>query len=177
MSYLVLTRRVGETLVIGENVQVTVFGVKGHYVRLGVTAPRDVEVDRQEIRERKRANPATSTEDIFIDGVGAGRRAILRESEAQVPVAATLDDAAADPALTLDVARELLRDAAAGIRSLAASAERTEPCFDERRHREREQRDEALLRQALEALERGAWDALRGRNAAAAIRERLEEKA
>lgn len=41
---------------------------------------------------------------------------------AQVPVAATLNDAAADPALTLDVARELLRDAAAGIRSLAASA-------------------------------------------------------
>lgn len=53
--------------------------------------------------------------------------AIVRESEAQVPVAATLDEAAADPALTLDVARELLRDAAAGIRSLAASAERTEP--------------------------------------------------
>ena len=48
--------------------------------------------------------------------------AILRESEAQVPVAATLDEAAADPALALDVARELLRDAAAGIRSLAASA-------------------------------------------------------
>lgn len=38
---------------------------------------------------------------------------------------------------------------------------------------EREQRDEALLRQALEALERGAWDTLRGRNAAFAIRERL----
>ena len=43
-----------------------------------------------------------------------------------VPVAATLEDAAADPALTLDVARELLRDAAAGIRSLAASAKRAE---------------------------------------------------
>ena len=42
---------------------------------------------------------------------------------------------------------------------------------------EREQRDEALLRQALEALERGAWDTLRGRNAATAIRERLGEKA
>ena len=39
------------------------------------------------------------------------------------------------------------------------------------------ERDEALLRQALEALERGAWDTLSGRNAAAAIRERLEEKA
>lgn len=48
--------------------------------------------------------------------------ALVRESDAQVPVAATLDEAAADPALTLDVARELLRDAAAGTRSLAASA-------------------------------------------------------
>ena len=38
------------------------------------------------------------------------------------------------------------------------------------------ERDEALLRQALEALEQGAWDTLRGRNAAAAIRERLEQK-
>lgn len=54
--------------------------------------------------------------------------AIVRESDASAPVAATLDEAAADPALTLDVARELLRDAAAGIRSLAASATpRTEP--------------------------------------------------
>lgn len=55
--------------------------------------------------------------------------AILRESEASVPVAATLDEAAADPALTLDVARELLRDAAAGIRRLAAKpAEGREEC-------------------------------------------------
>lgn len=76
MSYLVLTCRVGETLVIGENVQVTVLDIKGHHVRLGVTAPRDVEVDRQEIRERKRVNTIASTEVIFIDGVGAGRRSI-----------------------------------------------------------------------------------------------------
>ena len=52
----------------------------------------------------------------------AAANAIVRESEAQVPVAATLDDAAADPALTLDVARELLRDAATGIRQLTARA-------------------------------------------------------
>lgn len=62
--------------------------------------------------------------------------AIVRESDAQAPVAATLDDAAADPALTLDVARELLRDAAAGIRSLAASAtSRTKPRSTHRVHR------------------------------------------
>ncbi len=45
-----------------------------------------------------------------------------------------------------------------------------------RKLEERAQRDEALLRQALEAIESGAWDTLRGRNAAAAIRERLGEE-
>jgi len=49
---LILTRRVGETVVIGNEIQVTVLGVKGNQVRLGVTAPRDVSVHRQEIYER-----------------------------------------------------------------------------------------------------------------------------
>jgi carbon storage regulator len=51
---LILTRRVGETVVIGDDVQVTVLGVKGNQVRLGVTAPRDVSVHRLEIYERIR---------------------------------------------------------------------------------------------------------------------------
>lgn len=49
---LILTRRVGETVVIGDDVQVTVLGVKGNQVRLGVTAPRDVTVHRLEIYDR-----------------------------------------------------------------------------------------------------------------------------
>lgn len=49
---LVLTRRMGETLLIGNDIEVTVLGVQGNQVRLGVTAPREVRVDRQEIRER-----------------------------------------------------------------------------------------------------------------------------
>ena len=49
---LILTRRVGETLMIGDNVTVTVLGVKGNQVRLGVNAPRDVAVHREEIFER-----------------------------------------------------------------------------------------------------------------------------
>jgi len=49
---LILTRRVGETVVIGDDVQVTVLGVKGNQVRLGVTAPRDVSVHRLEIYDR-----------------------------------------------------------------------------------------------------------------------------
>ena len=49
---LILTRRVGETLMIGDNVTVTVLGTKGSQVRLGVDAPRDVSVHREEIYER-----------------------------------------------------------------------------------------------------------------------------
>ncbi len=49
---LILTRRVGETLVIGDNVTVTVLGVKGNQVRIGVNAPREVAVHREEIFQR-----------------------------------------------------------------------------------------------------------------------------
>ena len=49
---LILTRRVGETVVIGDNVTVTVLGVKGNQVRLGVNAPKEIAVHREEIFER-----------------------------------------------------------------------------------------------------------------------------
>ena len=49
---LILTRRVGETLVIGDDVTVTVLGVRGNQVRLGVNAPKDVAVHREEIYQR-----------------------------------------------------------------------------------------------------------------------------
>ncbi|HSW32345.1 MAG TPA: carbon storage regulator CsrA [Steroidobacteraceae bacterium] len=49
---LILTRRVGETVMIGDDVTVTVLGVKGNQVRVGVNAPRDVAVHREEIFER-----------------------------------------------------------------------------------------------------------------------------
>lgn len=49
---LILTRRVGETLVIGDEVTVTVLGIKGNQVRIGVNAPKDVSVHREEIYER-----------------------------------------------------------------------------------------------------------------------------
>ena len=51
---LILTRRVGETLMIGDEVTVTVLGVKGNQVRIGVDAPKDVSVHREEIYERIR---------------------------------------------------------------------------------------------------------------------------
>lgn len=55
---LILTRRVGETLMIGDDVTVTVLGVKGNQVRVGVSAPRDVAVHREEIYQRIRSEDA-----------------------------------------------------------------------------------------------------------------------
>lgn len=51
---LILTRRIGETLVIGDDVQVTVMGISHNQVRIGIKAPKDMIVDREEIAERRR---------------------------------------------------------------------------------------------------------------------------
>jgi carbon storage regulator len=55
---LILTRRIGETLMIGSDVTVTVLGVQGNQVRLGIAAPRDVPVHREEVFERVKQEEA-----------------------------------------------------------------------------------------------------------------------
>lgn len=59
---LILTRRVGETLMIGDEVTVTVLGVKGNQVRVGVSAPKHVSVHREEIFERIKNEQVVKTD-------------------------------------------------------------------------------------------------------------------
>jgi len=59
---LILTRRVNESLIVGDEVTVTVVAVKGNQVRLGVNAPRDIEVHREEVYERLKKEDAQQLE-------------------------------------------------------------------------------------------------------------------
>ncbi len=70
---LILTRRVGETLMIGDSVTVTVLGVKGNQVRIGINAPKHVAVHREEIAERIK------------NGRTAGEGNATSDGEARVP--------------------------------------------------------------------------------------------
>ncbi len=60
---LILTRQIGETLMIGDEITVTVLSVKGNQVRLGVNAPRDIAVHREEVYERIRKEKDEGSEE------------------------------------------------------------------------------------------------------------------
>ena len=91
---LILTRRVGETVHIGEEIQFTVLGVRGTQVRIGINAPRDVPVHREEIYNRiRREENGDGPADSFADSgyPEPGNEAPPPEAEAGA------DDSAGDP--------------------------------------------------------------------------------
>jgi carbon storage regulator len=53
---LILSRKVGEKIMIGDNIEIVISEIKGNQVRVGISAPRSVEVDREEIRNKKVGN-------------------------------------------------------------------------------------------------------------------------
>ena len=64
---LILTRRVGEALMVGENTKIVVLGVKGSQIRLGINAPKDIMVHREEIfiKIQEEKNQETSNDEII----------------------------------------------------------------------------------------------------------------
>ena len=79
---LILTRRVGETLMVGDEVTVTVLGVKGNQVRIGVNAPREVAVHREEIYERIKAEEGQAGEGQAEEGQEEDQEQIGNTAEA-----------------------------------------------------------------------------------------------
>jgi carbon storage regulator len=80
---LILTRRVGETIVIGDDVVVTVLGIKGNQVRIGINAPKDVSVHREEIYQRiqqeKNTTPVKQEEEVAATATTATTTTVVKK--------------------------------------------------------------------------------------------------
>ncbi len=71
---LILTRRIGESIIIGDDITITVLGVKGNQVRLGVNAPKDVSVHREEIYRRIQQEQTNNNSEPLVIDTGSSEK-------------------------------------------------------------------------------------------------------
>ncbi|MBF0165253.1 MAG: carbon storage regulator CsrA [Magnetococcales bacterium] len=75
---LILTRRIGESLNIGDEIKITLLGIKGNQVRIGIDAPRDVEVHREEIYDKIKRETRKANTKMSIDTLDEASRILSR---------------------------------------------------------------------------------------------------
>ena len=91
---LILTRRVGETIVIGDDVIVTVLGIKGNQVRIGINAPKDLSVHREEIYQRiqQEKNTTPKSDETVASSASTATTTVRKKREPKVIIKDDADE-------------------------------------------------------------------------------------